>query len=65
MEYPKAVMTLNELETMGFKRKELLAIYRRRNNGIAWKTGSGGKTSTILFSTQDLEKYRRAKCTGI
>jgi hypothetical protein len=65
MEYPKAIMTLNELETMGFKRKELLAIYRRRNNGIAWKTGSGGKTSTILFSTQDLEKYRRAKCTGI
>jgi hypothetical protein len=65
MEYPKAIMTLNELEAMGFKRKELLAIYRRRNNGIAWKTGSGGKTSTILFSTQDLEKYRRAKCTGI
>jgi hypothetical protein len=65
MEYPKAVMTLNELVEMGSKRKELLTIYRSRNNGIAWKTGRAGKTSTILFSTQDLEKYRKAKCTGI
>lgn len=65
MEYPKKIMTLNELVKLGFKKNELLTIYRRRNNGIAWKTGTGGKTSTILYSTEDLEKYRRAKCTGI
>lgn len=65
MEYPKKIMTLKELVSMGYKKEELLTIYRRRNNGIAWKTGTGGKTSTILFSTDDLEKYRRARCTGI
>lgn len=65
MEYPKKIMTLKELVAIGYKKEELLTIYRRRNNGIAWKTGTGGKTSTILFSTDDLEKYRRARCTGV
>ena len=66
MEYPKQIMTIKELEAMGFTRKELLEAYRSRQNerlGIAWKTGKGGKTSTLKFSTQDLEKWRRAKCT--
>ena len=65
MTYPKAIMTIKELEEMGFKRKELMRIFRNRNQKIAWKTGNGGKTSTILFSTEELEKYRCAKCTGI
>lgn len=65
MEYGKKVMTLKELEKMGFSRKELLQIYRSRHQTIAWKGGKGGKTSTIYFSTEDLEKYRKSKCTGV
>ena len=65
MKYPKDIMTLPELVKMGFSRKELKEIYRKRNNGVAWKTGKSGITSTIMFSTQDLEKIRKAKCTGV
>lgn len=65
MNYPKEVMTIKELEALGFSRKWLLQIFRSRNQSIAWKTGTGGKTSTIYFSTQDLEKYRKSKCTGV
>jgi hypothetical protein len=65
MIYPKEVMTIKELVNMGFSRKELLQIYRQRGQSIAWKSGTGGETSTIYFSTQDLEKYRKAKCTGV
>lgn len=65
MDYPKKVMKIKELEALGFPRKWLLAIYRARNNGIAWKTGTGGTTSTIYFDTDELEKYRKAKCTGV
>lgn len=64
MEYPKQVMKIKELEDLGFDRKWLLQIYRSRRQDIAWKTGKQGKTSTIYFSTQDLEKYRKAHCTG-
>lgn len=65
MEYPREVMTIKELTAMGFSRKWLLQIYRSRRQDVAWKTGTGGKTSTIYFSTQDLEKYRKAQCTGV
>jgi hypothetical protein len=64
MEYPKAVMTIRELEGLGYPRKWLMQIYRNRHQDIAWKTGKQGRTSTIYFSTQDLEKYRKAHCTG-
>ena len=58
MEYEKKVMSLKELteKPYGFSRKELLMIYRSRHQTIAWKGGKGGKTSTIYFSTEDLEK---------
>lgn len=65
MTYPKEVMTITELCKMGFSRKELLQIYRSRRQTVAWKTGNGGKTSTIYFSTEELEKWRKAKCTGM
>ena len=65
MEYPKKIMTLTELTALGFSKKELLAIYRSRHQSIAWKGGSGGKTSTIYFSTDDLEAHRIKKCTGV
>lgn len=65
MTYPKEIMTISELMKMGFRRKDLEAIYRLRNQKIAWKSGTGGRTSTILFSTEELEKFRISKCTGV
>ena len=67
MEYPKALMTIKELETMGYKRDELLEIYRsraiNRNFRIACKM-SDAPNSPIKFDTEALEKYRRSRCTG-
>ena len=67
--YPKSFMTIKELKEMGWTEDELLAIYRNRrinrDLSIAWKTGSGGRTSTIKFDTEALEKYRKSLCTGI
>lgn len=65
MNYPKQVMTVKELREMGFPKEFLLEIYRSRNQKIAWKTGTGGRTSTILFDTEELEKFRKAQCTGV
>lgn len=65
MQYPKKVMTIKELREMGFPKEYLMGIYRSRRQKIAWKTGTGGKTSTILFDTEELEKHRISRCTGI
>lgn len=65
MKYPKQVMTVKELREMGYPKEYLLDIYRSRNQKIAWKTGTGGRTSTILFDTEELEKFRKAQCTGV
>ena len=77
MKYPKKVMTISELtrvddpdpdKNIGYPREYLLGIARNkklnRHMHIAWKTGKGGKTSTYLFDTDNLEKYRAAQCTG-
>ena len=65
MKYPKQIMTIKELLPYGWKRRELMDIYRSRNQKVAWKCGRGGRTSTIKFDTEELEKYRRAHCTGV
>ena len=68
MEYPKAVMTIKELTTLGFSDEWLRMIYRSRainkTHAIAWKLSEKPK-STIQFDTEALEKYRRSCCTGI
>lgn len=67
--YPKLIMTIGELTDpkngLGFTRHELLAIAYRRNQKVAWKCGKGGRTSTWKFDTTELEKFRRANCTGV
>lgn len=66
MTYPKQVMKLSELKAMGFPEEWLMQIYRSRHQNIAWKQGGEHKKSSpILFDTEELEKYRRAQCTGI
>lgn len=63
MEYPKKVMNIKELVELGFPDEYLRTIFRRRNQKIAWKM-SPGRNSTILFDTDELEKYRIAQCVG-
>lgn len=70
MKYEKPVMTITELKKMGFPDEWLRSIYRsrtiNRNHCIAWKMGGEDKPkSTILFDTEELEKYRRSLCTGV
>ena len=68
MKYPKKVMTIKELtrtddpnpeNNIGYSREWLLQVYRLGIEGLAWKTGTGGKTSTIYFDTELLEKYKK------
>lgn len=64
MDYPKEVMKVSELVKMGYPEEWLLEIYRSRNQKIAWKAGTASN-SPILFDTEELEKFRRAQCTGV
>lgn len=64
MEYPRPVMRMSELKKMGFPAEWLLMVFRMQGNRhIAWKMGTA-ENSPILFDTGELEKYRKAKCTG-
>lgn len=66
MQYPKKIMTIKELTALGYPDRWLRSIYRSRHQKIAWKMGGEDKpNSTILFDTDELEKYRRAQCTGV
>lgn len=64
MEYPKKIMTIKELKELGWHEPDLRAIYRMRNQKIAWKM-KPTPHSTILFDTDELEKYRKTLCTGL
>lgn len=63
MEYPQKVMRVKDLVAMGWPKETLLCIFRQRNQKIAWKTGNASNCP-ILFDTDELEKYRKAQCTG-
>ena len=69
MNYPKQVMTITELKKMGYPDEWLRNIYRsraiNRDYSIAWKMDESKNNSPILFDTEQLEKYRKAHCTGI
>lgn len=62
MNYPKQVMTIKELTEMGFHDDWLRMVFRMRDQTIAWKKNPKKEKSTILFSTEELEKYRKAVC---
>lgn len=70
MTYPKKIMTIKELRSLGYPDEWLREIYRSRAinrlHKIAWKMGGEDKPhSTILFDTDELEKYRKSQCTGV
>lgn len=65
MKYPKKVMTITELKEMGYPEEWLRTIYRSRHQKIAWKMDESKRNSPILFDTEELEKFRIARCTGV
>ena len=67
--YPKKFMRLSELTEMGLPEEWLRFIYRsrsiNRDYSIAWKMDYSKRNSPIIFDTDELEKYRKAQCTGV
>ncbi|MCR5404317.1 MAG: hypothetical protein K6E91_10955 [Butyrivibrio sp.] len=63
MDYPAKVMKINDLVKMGWSKKNLREIYNTPGQKIAWKM-SNAVNSPILFDTEELEKMRKARCTG-
>lgn len=61
MQYPKPVMKLSELITMGFPEEYLLRVYRNQKQRIAWKMNPLKNNSPILFDTEELDKFRFAE----
>ncbi|MBP3816887.1 hypothetical protein [Butyrivibrio sp.] len=62
MNYPSKVMRATELVKMGWPQQSLRQIYNTPGQKIAWKMNNA-VNSPILFDTEELEKYRKAKCT--
>ena len=58
MEYPKKVMKISEMTKMGFTRDMLMNAYRAKGQKFAQKMNAGRKTSTIIFDTEEFEKWR-------
>lgn len=57
MTYPKQIMTIKELQELGFSKEYLKSLYRRKGQTFAWKMDPLRQSSTILFDTEKLEKY--------
>lgn len=56
MEYPKALMTIRELQAMGFSPKRLRAIAAEEKYPLVVRECIA-KTSPIKFDTHELDKY--------
>ena len=63
MEYPAKVMKAKELVAIGWPEKYLRQIYNTPGQKCAWKMNNA-VNSPILFDTDELEKFRRARCAN-
>lgn len=63
MEYPAKVMRIKELIAIGWPEEYLLQIFRTPGQKCAWKMNNS-VNSPILFDTDELEKFRRARCAN-
>ncbi len=57
MKYPKPIMSLSELEKLGFRRDYLYQMAHRRNQKYATRT-SDKKRAKIMFDTDRFERER-------
>lgn len=55
--FPKPIMTLKELEDLGYSVPVLRKMYHDVGYPLAFK--EGGLTSTIKFNTDELDKHLR------
>jgi len=62
MNYPKAVMKATELEEMGFPREYLDYAFRFKGQQFAWKMNPTKPNSTIVFDTEEFDKWRMRRC---
>lgn len=53
------IMSLQELRQMGFPRKYLERAYHSKNNTFAFKEDPAKPNSTILFDTDEFERWRQ------
>jgi hypothetical protein len=58
MKYPKEIMRATELVKMGFSRRMLMRAFNVPKQTFAWRNNPLSKSSTIMFSTTEFEKYR-------
>lgn len=58
MTYPKPVMSKPELMQMGFPRTLMDRAFRERGQKMAWRINPKNNRSTILFDTEEFEKWR-------
>lgn len=62
MQYPKPIMTIQELKELGFTDGYLRQMAHRRGQKYATRQ-SQSKKSTILFDTEKFEKERQKMLT--
>lgn len=63
MTYPKQVMTTKELLEMGFPLTYLKEVSNRHGQKVCWKK-SQAKNSGFLWDVEELDRIRKASCTG-
>lgn len=57
MNYPKPLMSITELETMGFSKRALIQYAHIANQNFTMRNNVG-KKGKILFDTEEFEKWR-------
>ena len=57
MNYPKPIMSISELATLGFSARELNEYAHIANQNFTMRNNAG-KKGKILFDTEEFEKWR-------
>lgn len=58
VEYPKPIMKISELISIGFPEEMLFNAYRTKGQRFAQKSNPAVKNSAIIFDTAEFDKWR-------
>ena len=64
MEFPKPIMTISELNEMGFSKESLLTAYRAKGQTFARKLNPQSRNSKIEFDTTEFYKWWLAQVSA-
>ncbi len=64
MEYPKAIMKMSELKSLGFPQPLLMEAYRDPKQNFATKVDPSKPNSTIIFDTAGFDKWVAKDLSG-